>query len=98
MFRIIPDGKSFSEYALLRDGESVLLRVATPADVPAVEALMKGVSRESLQMRFMGAVAYVSQSAIEAIAEGRAPAGLAVRRLARNLPLAWVEQEAALDT
>ena len=65
MFRIIPDGKGFSEYALLRNGDSVLLRVATPADVPAVEALMRGVSRESLQMRFMGAVAYVSRSAIE---------------------------------
>ena len=70
MFRIIPDGKSFSEYALLRDGESVLLRVATPEDVPAVEALMRGVSRESLQMRFMGAVAYVSQSAIEFMCGG----------------------------
>ena len=70
MFRIIPDGKSFSEYALLRDGESVLLRVATPEDIPAVEALMRGVSRESLQMRFMGAVAYVSRSAIEFMCGG----------------------------
>ena len=60
MFRIIPEGKNFSEYVLLRDGESVLLRTATPADVPAVEALMQSVSRESLQMRFMGAVAYVA--------------------------------------
>jgi hypothetical protein len=34
MFRIIPDGKSFSEYALLRNGESVLLRVATPGTSP----------------------------------------------------------------
>ena len=70
MFRIIPDGKSFSEYALLRDGESVLLRVATPADVPAVEALMQGVSRASLQMRFMGAVAYVARSTVEFMCSG----------------------------
>jgi len=70
MFRIIPDGRSFSEYALLRDGDSVLLRVAGPDDVPAVEALMRGVSRHSLQMRFMGAVAYVSRSAIEFMCMG----------------------------
>ncbi len=70
MFRIIPDGKSFSEYAILRDGESVLLRVATPEDVPAVEALMRGVSRESLQMRFMGAVAYVARSMVEFMCSG----------------------------
>jgi acyl-CoA synthetase (NDP forming)/GNAT superfamily N-acetyltransferase len=70
MFRIIPDGKAFSEYALLRDGESVLLRVATPADVPAVEALMQGVSRAALQMRFMGAVAYVARSTVEFMCSG----------------------------
>lgn len=70
MFRIIPDGRSFSEYALLRDGDSVLLRVATPEDIPAVEALMRGVSRHSLQMRFMGAVAYVSRSAVEFMCMG----------------------------
>ena len=70
MFRIIPDGKSFSEYALLRNGESILLRVATPEDIPAVEALMQGVSRESLQMRFMGAIAYVSRSTIEFMCSG----------------------------
>lgn len=70
MFRIIPDGKNLSEYALLRNGESVLLRVATPEDVPAVEALMRGVSRESLQMRFMGAVAYVARSTVEFMCSG----------------------------
>lgn len=65
MFRIVPEGRNFSEYALLRDGEGVLLRAATPDDVPAVEAFVNGVSPESLQMRFMGAVAYVSRSAVE---------------------------------
>jgi acetate---CoA ligase (ADP-forming) len=67
MFRIIPEGKSFSEYALLRDGESVLLRTATPADIPAVDELMQSVSRESLAMRFMGAVSYVSRSVVESL-------------------------------
>ncbi len=70
MFRIIPDGRNFSEYVLLRDGESVLLRTATAADVPAVEELMKSVSRESLQMRFMGAVSYVAPSVIETMCKG----------------------------
>ncbi len=70
MFRIIPDGKGFSEYVLLRDGESVLLRTATAADVPAVDELMKSVSRDSLQMRFMGAVAYVARSVIEIMCTG----------------------------
>lgn len=65
MFRIIAEGSHFNEYVLLRDGQGVLLRTATPEDVPLVEALMKNVSRESLQMRFMGAVAQVSQSIIE---------------------------------
>jgi acyl-CoA synthetase (NDP forming)/GNAT superfamily N-acetyltransferase len=70
MFRIIPDGKDFSEYALLRDGQSVLLRTATREDVAAVESLMQSVSRESLAMRFMGAVAHVSRSVIEIMCTG----------------------------
>jgi len=65
MFRILPDGERFAEYVLLRQGESVLLRTATPADVPAVESFMAGVSRESLRRRFMGGVAKVARSAIE---------------------------------
>jgi acyl-CoA synthetase (NDP forming)/RimJ/RimL family protein N-acetyltransferase len=70
MFRIIPEGKTFSEYVLLRDGESLLLRTATAEDVPAVEDLMKSVSRESLQMRFMGAVSYVARSVVETMCKG----------------------------
>jgi acetate---CoA ligase (ADP-forming) len=65
MFRILPDGERFAEYVLLRDGESVLLRTAVPADVPAVEAFMAGVSRESLRRRFMGGVSKVARAAIE---------------------------------
>src|SRR5512142_1522981 len=70
MFRIIPHGETFSEYALLRDGESVLLRTGTAADIPAVERLMQSVSPESLQMRFMGAIAYVARSTIEFMCTG----------------------------
>jgi acyl-CoA synthetase (NDP forming)/GNAT superfamily N-acetyltransferase len=60
MFRIITDAKNFREYVLLRDGQSVLLRLATPADQPALEALMGRVSGQSLRMRFMGSISYVS--------------------------------------
>ncbi len=65
MFRIIPEGKNFSEYVLLRDGQSLCLRTATREDIPAVEAFIQSVSPQSLQMRFMGAVSYVSRSVIE---------------------------------
>jgi acyl-CoA synthetase (NDP forming)/GNAT superfamily N-acetyltransferase len=70
MFRIIPEGENFREYALLRDGGSVLLRTATIGDVPAVERLLQSVSAESLQMRFMGAVAYVPRSMVEFMCTG----------------------------
>jgi acetate---CoA ligase (ADP-forming) len=70
MFRIIPEGSGFNEYVLLRDGESVLLRAATAEDVPAVEAFMRSLSRETLAMRFMGAVAYVSRSVVEYMCTG----------------------------
>ncbi len=70
MFRIIPEGKTFSEYVLLRDGQSVFLRAASREDVPAVESLMRSVSRETLAMRFMGAVAQVSRSVIEIMCTG----------------------------
>ncbi len=70
MFRIIPEGKNFSEYALLRDGRTVLLRTSTKEDAAAVNALMHSVSRESLAMRFMGAVAHVSSSIIEIMCSG----------------------------
>lgn len=70
MFRVIPEGKQFREWVLLRDGESLLLRAATIDDLPAVDALMRAVSRESLQMRFMGAVAQVSSSILEIMCSG----------------------------
>jgi acyl-CoA synthetase (NDP forming)/RimJ/RimL family protein N-acetyltransferase len=70
VFQIIPDGRDFSEYVLLRDGETVLLRTACSEDVPALESLMNSVSREALQMRFMGAVAQVSRRLVEFMCTG----------------------------
>ena len=70
MFRIIPDGEHFHEHVLLRDGQGVFLRTATAEDVPAVDAFMRSVSPASLQMRFMGAVAYVPPSVIEVMCTG----------------------------
>ena len=70
MFRIIPEGRGFAEYVRLRDGQTVFLRTATPEDIPAVEAFMRSVSRQSLALRFMGAVAEVSRSVVETMCAG----------------------------
>ncbi|TAM54447.1 MAG: GNAT family N-acetyltransferase, partial [Acidobacteria bacterium] len=56
MFRVIPDALHFREYVLLRDGQGVLLRTATPADLPMIHDMLSRVSRESLRMRFMGSM------------------------------------------
>ena len=61
MFRIITDGKDFREYVLLKDGQGLLLRTATAADVPALEEMCSRVSRDSLRMRFMGGISQVSR-------------------------------------
>lgn len=90
MFRIIPEGKNFSEYVLLRDGLSVSLRTATRADIPAVEALMRSVSPASLQMRFMGAVSHVSRSVIETMCEGEPHTSLSLLAIAGQEPDARV--------
>ena len=55
--------------------------------------------RENLaerHVRVLAPLAYLSPRIVEAIADGRAPAGLAFRRIARDLSLAWAEQDAAL--
>jgi len=67
MFRIITDARQFREYVLLRDGQGVLLRMATPADVPAIDALLSRVSRQSLRMRFMGGMAQVPRHIVEGL-------------------------------
>ena len=70
MLRIIPDGLAFREHVLLRDGEGLLLRAATAADVGAVEAFMGGVSRESLRLRFMASISQVSRATILDLCSG----------------------------
>jgi len=62
MFRIITDARGFREYALLRDGQGVLLRTATPADAPAIETLLSRVSSDSLRLRFMGRLAQLPRN------------------------------------
>jgi len=69
MFHIITESEGYREYALMRDGQGILLRMATPEDVPIVEGLMRRASRQSLQMRFMGGVAQVPRSFVESLCD-----------------------------
>jgi len=64
MFRIIAEGLDYREHVLLKDGQGVLLRPATPEDVPLVKEFMKGLSQESLRMRFMASVSEVPEQII----------------------------------
>ena len=65
MFSIIPDGAGYREFVLLKDGQGVLLRIATPDDVERVAAFIQGLSRASMAMRFMGGVSSVSRKFVE---------------------------------
>ncbi len=65
MFSIIPDGAHFREFTLLKDGQGILLRIATPEDADRVEAFMTGLSPETLSLRFMGGVSRVSRTFVE---------------------------------
>ena len=69
MFSIIPDGANYREFALLKDGQGILLRIASPEDVDRVEAFMHGLSKETLAMRFMGGVSSVSRSFVEELCD-----------------------------
>ena len=84
---------------------SLLTAIARSRD--AIETIVKDPAldfgtiarREKLaerHIRFLAPLAHLSPRVIQAIAEGRAPADLTVTRLARNLPLAWAEQEEQL--
>ena len=70
MFRIITEGTGYREHVLLKDGQGVLLRPATPEDVPAVDSLLRRVSRESLQMRFMATISEVPRATVEEMCRG----------------------------
>jgi len=70
MFSVIPDGASYREFVLLKDGQGILLRTAQPGDVDRVEAFIGKLSRESLAMRFMGGVSYVPRKFMEDLCTG----------------------------
>lgn len=70
MFSVIPDGASYREFVLLKDGQGILLRTAQPGDVDRVEAFIGRLSRESLAMRFMGGVSYVPRKFMEDLCTG----------------------------
>jgi acyl-CoA synthetase (NDP forming)/GNAT superfamily N-acetyltransferase len=67
MFRVITDATQFREYVLLRDGQGVLLRTATPADFPLIQEMLSRVSRESLRMRFMGSMKQAPAKFVEGL-------------------------------
>jgi len=69
VFSIIPDGAHFREFTLLKDGQGILLRIATPEDVDRVEAFMHRLSQESLSKRFMGGVSSVSRKFVEELCD-----------------------------
>lgn len=70
MFRIIPEGLAYKEHVILKDGQGLLFRPASPSDIPKVQEFMKRVSRESLRMRFMAAVSEVPPDVIKNLCEG----------------------------
>ncbi|HEY6906399.1 MAG TPA: GNAT family N-acetyltransferase, partial [Ignavibacteriaceae bacterium] len=70
MFRIIPEGFTYKEHVLLKNGQGLIFRPAVPADIPKVESFMSRVSRESLRMRFMAAVAQVPSDIIKQMCSG----------------------------
>src|ERR1035438_9080855 len=69
VFSIIPDGAHYREFALLKDGQGILLRLAAPEDVDRVEAFMGGLSKETLAFRFMGGVARVPREFVAELCE-----------------------------
>ncbi len=70
MFRIIPEGLSYKENVILKDGQGVLFRPAFPEDKERVKSFMKRVSRESLRMRFMAAISEVPETVIDELCKG----------------------------
>ncbi len=70
MFTIIPEGLDYKEFVLLKDGQSILFKPASPDDVPLVKEFMKRVSQDSLRMRFMASVSEVPENVIKQLCEG----------------------------
>lgn len=65
MFRIIPEGLTFREHALLKNGQGLFLVPANENDVERVTSFMSRLSQESLRMRFMASVSQVSDQIIK---------------------------------
>ena len=69
MFAIIPDGAKYREFVLLKDGRSILLRLAQPEDADGVEQFINSRTRQTLALRFMAGVAKVSRKFVEDLCE-----------------------------
>lgn len=70
MFRIITEGLQYKENVLLKNGQGLIFKPATPNDIPKVESFMTRVSQESLRMRFMASISYVSSEVIKELCSG----------------------------
>ena len=70
MFRIIPEGHSYKEHVLLKNGQGLLFKPAAKNDTPLVEKFMNSVSKESLRMRFMASISQVSENFIKDLCSG----------------------------
>ena len=62
MFRIIPEGLSYNEHVLLKNGQGVLLKPATQNEISLVDSFMKRISQDSLRMRFMASISKFLQN------------------------------------
>ncbi len=70
MFRIIPEGLSYNEHVLLKNGQGVLLKPATQNEISLVDSFMKRISQDSLRMRFMASISKVSDKIINELCNG----------------------------
>ncbi len=70
MFRIIPEGPNYSEFVLLKNGQGILLRPATPEDKPLIKEFLKRVSPESLRMRFMASISAIPENFFDILCTG----------------------------
>lgn len=69
-----------------------VLQIASGAATDC-DVIAQGEQLVERHVRYLAPLAYLSPRIIEAIVDGRAPRGITVSSLARNLPLAWLEQE-----
>jgi len=69
VFAILPDGADYREFVLLKDGRSILLRLAAPEDADRVEQFINSRTKQTLALRFMAGVARVSRKFVEDLCE-----------------------------